>query len=52
METEKIQGLEIPMDEHFSETEALIKERDELAIEVRVCMCWVSEINSGNTDTL
>lgn len=35
----------------FLKLKHVIKERDELAIEVRVCMCWVSEISSGNTDS-
>lgn len=48
---EKIQGLEIPLN-NFLKLKHVIEERDELAIQLRMCIRLLSEMSSGNTDTL
>lgn len=48
---EKIQGLEILMNT-FLKLKPVIEERDELAMQLRICVCLLSEVSSGSIDTL
>lgn len=47
----KIQGLGILMNA-FLKLKYVIEQRGELAIQLRIFMCLLSEMSSGNTDTL
>jgi len=47
----RFKRLEIPMNP-FLKLKHVIEETDELALQLRICMCLLSEMSSGNTDTL